>query len=171
MPTGDNAVDILARFPGPVTLYPSRRKWGLVLLGAAIFTAGGIWMIQRGDSAGWYVTIFFGLGTLIAIAVMLPGAGRLTLDQDSFEAKTLFRGYRIRWADTRGFEAKRIFPPLGQRLVVYDYLPKHGPLNAINVSIAGRNAGLGDNYGLSADNLARLMAQWRERALAPGGAR
>jgi hypothetical protein len=35
-----------------------------------------------------------------------------------------------------------------------------------NVGIVGRNAALPDTYGLSADNLAQLMVQWRERALA-----
>ena len=37
-----------------------------------------------------------------------------------------------------------------------------------NVGIVGRNAALPDTYGLSADDLAQLMAQWRERALARG---
>jgi hypothetical protein len=169
MPSNDKAADILARFPGPVTLYPSRKKWLLVFLGGAAFTAGGIWMIRSGEAEGWYVTVFFALVAVIAIVVMLPGAGRLTLDRDGFEAKTLFRGHRTRWSDTRGFEASTIHPG-NQHLVVYDDVTqKRGMLTGINVSITGHNAALGDTYGLSANDLAGLMAQWRERALAQSG--
>jgi hypothetical protein len=35
----------------------------------------------------------------------------------------------------------------------------------MNVSLAGRNDYIPDTYGLSAEDLARLMNQWRERAL------
>ena len=39
-------------------------------------------------------------------------------------------------------------------------------LAKMNVAIVGRDAAIPDTYGLSADALAQLMAQWRERALA-----
>ena len=32
------ASEILSRFPGMVTLYPSRRKWLLILAGSLVFT-------------------------------------------------------------------------------------------------------------------------------------
>jgi len=35
----------------------------------------------------------------------------------------------------------------------------------LNVSLVGRNAGLPDTYGLSADVLADLMDRWRDRAV------
>ncbi len=35
----------------------------------------------------------------------------------------------------------------------------------MNRSIAGRNAIIPDTFGLSADDLASLMTQWRARAL------
>jgi hypothetical protein len=51
-------------------------------------------------------------------------------------------------------------------MVVYDDTTQSTKsLARINIAIVGRNAGLPDTYGLSADDLARLMAQWRERAL------
>jgi hypothetical protein len=54
---------IAARFPGPVTLYPSRKKWSVIFLGCALFALGGIWMISRGEQTGWFVLIVFGLFT------------------------------------------------------------------------------------------------------------
>ena len=54
-----------------------------------------------------------------------------------------------------------------QKMVAYDNVnAARRAVARINVAIAGRNAALPDTYGLSADNLAAVMAQWRERALA-----
>jgi hypothetical protein len=165
MATRTDAAEILSRFPGPVTLYPSRKKWLLVFAGGALFATGGAWMIQGGDGTGWFVLIFFGLVALVAAAAMLPGAGALTLDRDGFEVTNLFRRHRSRWQDTVGFLAARI-PPARQKFVVYDDVTQSSrTLAKINVEIVGRNAALPDTYGLSAENLAHLTARWRERAL------
>ena len=100
MPSDDKFAEIVARFPGPVTLYPSRKKWLVVCLGGSAFTIGGIRMIQSGDNSGWFVAGFFAPVAIIAAAILLPGAGRLTLDQDGFEAISLYRRNRTRWRDT-----------------------------------------------------------------------
>jgi hypothetical protein len=166
MASNDKAAQLLARYPGPVTLYPSRRKWLLVLAGGLAFTVGGIMMVRSGDVTGWFVIAFFGLGSIIALAAMLPGAGSLTFDRDGFAAKTLFRGHRARWADATGFIAVGI-PPSMQRMVCYDDASvTSSALASANVAITGRNAALNDTFGLSADDLAQLMIGWRERALA-----
>ena len=166
-----DAVQILPRFPGPVTLYPSRKKWLLVFAGSALFAIGGAWMIRSGEGTGWFVLIVFGLGALIAAAAMLPGAGALMLDRDGFEVTSLFRRHRCRWQDTDGFAAARI-PPARQSMVVYDDVNQRTKSIAkINVSITGRNSAVPDTYGLSADDLAAVMAQWRERASGRNGPR
>ncbi len=165
MATHTDAAEILSRFPGPVTLYPSRKKWLLVFAGGALFATGGAWMIQSGDRMGWFVLMFFALVALAAAAAMLPGAGAFTLDHDGFEVTSLFRRHRSRWQDTAGFVAARI-PPARQNFVVYDDVKQNTKNVAkINVAIIGRNSALPDTYGLSAENLAHLMARWHERAL------
>jgi hypothetical protein len=51
--------------------------------------------------------------------------------------------------------------------VVFDDIKMTGMTMAkLSVAIAGHNAGLPDTYGLSADDLARLMTAWRKRAVA-----
>jgi hypothetical protein len=158
--------EILSRFPGPVTFYPSRKKWLAVLAGGALFTIGGVLMVRSGEPMGWFPLIFFALVALVAAAAMLPGAGALTLDREGFEITNLFRRYRTRWQDASGFSTTRI-PPAHQRWVVYDDI-RHNTkrIARINVEIVGRNAALPDTYGLSPDDLGQLMTQWRERALA-----
>jgi hypothetical protein len=165
MPSKDEAGAILSRFPGPVTLYPSRRKWLLVLAGGVLLAAGGVLMVRSGDPTGWFPLIFFALVAVVAAAAMLPGAGALLLDREGFQVTTLFRHHRTRWQDATGFMASRI-PPASQRFVVYDDVTQSAKsLAKINVEIIGRNGALPDTYGLSPDDLASVMAQWRERAL------
>ncbi len=163
--TSDAKVEeILARYPGPVMLRPSRRKWLLVLLGGAIFTAGGIWMVQDSADGGWFVLTFFGLVTIAAAVMLLPGAGGLTLDAEGFGWTSLFRPHRTRWQDASDFAAARMYQTQG---VFYeDAAYKSTGLGQISRSIAGRSAGLPDTYGLSASSLADLMTRWRARALA-----
>jgi hypothetical protein len=168
MGPNDKTLALLRRFPGPLTLYPSKTKWLLILLGCAVFTAGGIWMIRDHEASGWFVAGFFGLGSLTSIVVMLPGAGALTLDQKGFEVTNLFRRHQTRWADADGFDSS-VIPPAHTSLVVYDDLTvMPGAMTGFNTAITGRNAALNDTYGLSADALAELMTAWRGRALTAG---
>ena len=118
-----DVAEILSRFPGPVTLRPSRTRWLLVLAIGLLFAVGGVWMIQDGRWMGWYVLVFFGLVALIAAVAMLPGAGGLILDREGFDVTSLFRRYRIRWQDTADFAAVSI-PPAHQKMVGYNDLKR-----------------------------------------------
>jgi hypothetical protein len=166
MRSDKNAEAILRTFPGPLTLYPSRRKWILMLLGGAVFDAIGIAMVADGESWGWFGLIFFGLCTIGAAVMLLPGAASLELDRDGFQATTLFRHHRTRWRDATGFEPVSI-PPSMQKMVAYDDVNAASrALANLNVAIASHNSALPDTYGLSAADLARVMTQWCEQALA-----
>ena len=159
------AASILSRFPGPVTLYPSRRKWLLVLLVGLVLGAGGVLMLRAGEWLGWLSLVFFAVVSLTALAAMLPGSSRLRLDKDGFEVRMLFRGSRKRGAETSEFGAAPI-PPSGQVFVVFDDLTTtHKTLAGISTAIVGRNGALPDTFGLAAEDLAQLMTEWRRRAL------
>jgi hypothetical protein len=64
MPMRNDVAEILSRFPGPVTLHPSRMKWLLVFAGGALFATGGGLMVADGKGTGWFVLIFFVLVAL-----------------------------------------------------------------------------------------------------------
>jgi len=164
-PQEADAHDILARFPGPITLVPSRRKWLLVALGGAAFTAIGVWMVASGNGLGWLAILFFGPCGLIGLAAALPGAGGLTLNRDGFDIINLFRRTSFSWRDVDGFGSARV-PPSGHNLVVFDNAKaRGGTIASMNVGLVGRNAGLPDNYGMTAEALAYVMAHWRAKAL------
>jgi hypothetical protein len=155
---------ILARFPGPVRLTPSPRKWLLVLAGCLAFVLIGVWMRNDDAVGAWFGIAFFGLGVPIAGAMLLPGAASLVLDADGFEVTNLFRRYRAHWANVTGFTVAGVAPS-GTKMVVYDAAAgKHNLLGEISTRLVGRNAGLPDTYQLAPADLASLMAGWRERA-------
>jgi hypothetical protein len=165
---GTSAAERLAaQFPGPVRLHPSPKKWLLVLLGCAAFAVIGFFMIRDGQAWGWLVLVFFGAGAPIAAAMLWPGANGLTLDRDGFEVANALRRHRSRWQDTTGFESVAI-PPAMQKLVCYDDTQASGMAMAtVNAGITGHTSALPDTYGLSAEELAALMAWWRMHALTP----
>src|SRR5262245_88142 len=109
---GRAADAILARFPGPVTLAISRAKWLAVLAGGAAFVAIFVWMLRAGPDdvssferwIGWAGFLFFGLVMLVAVVMLLPGAGSLTLDADGFETCSLFRRFNTPWGQVSEFE-------------------------------------------------------------------
>ena len=157
--------EILSRFPGPVVLAPSRRKWLFVLGVSVAFVAIGFWMRHDEPLGGWLVVGFFGLGTLVAPLMLLPGAGGLRLDSDGFEMMTLFRRHHSRWAEVSEFEVVCV-PPTLQTMVAFDHArAEDSALAKANRILVGRTSGLPDNYSLSYEDLAAIMNEWRARAI------
>lgn len=165
--------DILFRFPGPVVLYPSRRKLLVLAFIAALFVAGGLLMIAKNDKYGWGAVLFFGLGLIVFCVQMLPNAAYLKLDRDGFQIAHMFRRQAWRWqnvGDFMRFNPLEDFPmsTSANGLIFFTDKAAGAPapkkLNALITS--GRNAMLPDRYGLPADELVSVMEKWRERASA-----
>lgn len=165
---------LLARFPGPVTLHVNRLKALAMLAGSLAFVAGGIFLIVfvRDDPeavfAGIASVAFFGACAAIGAVMLLPGAGSLTLDAAGFEVCSLFRRHRIAWPHASRFTAATFSLPGANRksMVGYDQDGLKGAGADFSRNAIGRNAALPDTYGLSVEELARLLTAWRERALA-----
>jgi hypothetical protein len=167
---GGKVSAILARFPGPVTLHPSRIRYVGLLAASLGFVAALVFMLQHGSIGpggalkAWLGIAFFGVGALIGAVMLLPGAGRLTLDADGFERVTLFMKFPASWQQASDFIVWEHRTGRGHRvrLVAYD---DNCVGDNMSRRLSGRNAGLPDTYGLSPEELARLMTQWRGRAL------
>ena len=159
----DTAADILARFPGPVALVPSRFKWVLILLGCAGFVAIGVLLMPKNEAMTWCAIVFFGVGVAVALVMLMPGAGGLTLRREGFEIVSLFRRNVILWTDATDFVADTI-PMTVKKTVLFNLASaKSQMLGQLNVGLTGRNGAIPDTYGMSADELAGLMTHWRER--------
>lgn len=164
---------IMGRFPGPVTLHVGRLKF-LGLLAASLgFVATLLYMLEDGALSpsatlkAWLGIAVFGMCALVAAVMLLPGAGSLTLGVDGFERVTLFMTFRKPWRQVGNFTVVQYPVRRGRtiRFVGYDDVAL-APDNR-NYQMSGRNASLPDTYGLSHEDLASLMSQWRARASAP----
>lgn len=94
--------ELLERFPGPITLYASPRKWLAILAGCAVFVGIGVSMIISpalfnrsylgipADIIGWLEIVLFGLGLIVSVMALMPGRSDLTLDANGFAVRNLF---------------------------------------------------------------------------------
>lgn len=159
---------ILGKFPGPVTLYVG---WRMKLLGLALSLGFTVFLVYililaTGFVSGWYDTmmswislVFFGaLAIRAMILLLVPGAASLTLDADGFQINSIFWYVRTSWRDVRGFRVETRYFRGKFQLIMYDALSPSAPKVTKT---------LPNNYGLSKDDLAWLMEQWRQHALTP----
>jgi hypothetical protein len=163
---------LLARFPGPLRLRASRLKFLGLLAVSAVFVGLCIYMLKHGrlspsgEMKAWIGIALFGLGVLISVVMLLPGAGSLTLDQNGFERITLFLKFRTSWQRVDNFSVCEMAIRRGRRMRFVGYDDSELPINNTSRQLTGRNAALPDSYGLSHEELAVLMRRWRLQALA-----
>jgi hypothetical protein len=102
---------------------------------------------------------------LAAVVIMSSGASSLGLNREGFEVTRMYRRTSFDWHSTYSFDVATL-PRSEEKLVVFDDANERDTLTArMNVGALGHNAALPDTYGMSAEELAHLMAQWRERAV------
>lgn len=166
------AATVLARFPGPVTLYVGRRKKLIALVLCVAFTAFMAWLAAtpsgRLPRFHWYstamawISLVIGGGMSIRAVFLLvqPRSASLSLDVDAFEIGRVFRRLRVPWSDVSGFRVDRTgVRALTVMYEVLDFSKRSGSPTKVIKHFP-------DNYGLKREELARLMNEWRERSLA-----
>jgi hypothetical protein len=159
------AEEILSRFPGPVRLYPSR----LWVVGMLLMSIGGVivlffYVSGKSDAVqphGAYDTIMSWVSLVVLapvaaaflIQLLFPKTICLILDADGFEIHRFAKSERARWRDVQSFDTRKIrLPRSSIEQVVFETTDGGGVLP--------------NNYGLSLQDLLRLMEAWRKRALA-----
>jgi hypothetical protein len=153
------------QFPGPRIFFPSPEKWVRLTLGSGLFTAIGIAMMIKAAPFGIFVTASFGVGTMIGITMLLPGANSLRLDGDGFEiTKFFFLRQRYSWLNVSDFV---VWVMSRNRFVVFKAeKPRLSVYERISAAMAaGRNGYLPDTYGMAANDLAQLMTNWRNSSI------
>jgi hypothetical protein len=146
-------------------LYPTRTKWLLVLLVCAAFLAFALLMSPERQIISWVSIVGFGLGGLVSIVALLPGSSYLRLSRQGYEQRAFFRTSKQSWQHIERFQARKL--PTGlNRFVGFNFdldYPRNVTARRVNRSLTGADAGLADTYGLSADELAKLMNEWLNR--------
>ncbi len=147
-----------------LVLRPSRgRRVGLAI-GSVVFVAEGIFVVGQGHPlVGWAGILFFGMGGVVLGLSLLPGSAYLKLDPAGFTICTLFGAYSYRWYEIESFEVGRLAT---RKSVFFNYSKLHRgreTLRKINSQIVGFEGALPDTYGMSAEKLAAILNDWRQR--------
>jgi hypothetical protein len=150
-------------------LQSSKRKSLLLAIISLAFTAAGIWMIvSEGSWKAYAATVFFGICTVVHGRMMMRG-GYLELRPEAFTVSSLYRTSSYQWRDVRRFRVGYLGP---KKFVLFD-MAKDYPVGVkvrrATRMLTGSEGALPDTYGKSAEELATLMNEWRERASTGGG--
>ena len=147
----------------PVTYRVQPLKRVLLLVGSGIFVWGGLWLRPEQPFLAYACIIFFGLCGLVALVGLFPNSSYLTLTERGFEFASLYRKHFVSWSDVESFLPIKI---QSRRMVGWNYSPgfsKSQRIRRVNTARAGAEAALPDTYGMSAEQLADLMNQLRNR--------
>lgn len=124
-------------------------------------------MILSGESIGWLPALFFGLGVVVFGVILLPNSAYLRVSQDGFTVCSLFRAHSYRWSDVGPFTVDRIGP---NRMVVFNFSDQYRALPLARKAasaITGYEGALPDSYGMSLEELACLLNEYRQTKLIP----
>jgi hypothetical protein len=121
----------------------------------------------------WFLILSAGVAALASIVGLLSNASKLTLGIKGFEFGLPYLPVSIAWADAVNFRAVRkgghtIFGLSfgGVKIVGFDRASQNsGTWEPPSIWMSGCDGALFDTYGFPAEDLARLMNQWREKAL------
>lgn len=181
----DPVAPILARFPGPVVIPDSKRARVAICAVVTLVIAPivGVILGSLDWTAAWNSpqTVSLGSALLVCVAVELVFVGLVfmdfgsfTLDAEGFEVQSPWQSpwpspwpnpwmsLRRAWKDVDGFEEEWF-----SRMGLVSYLNTRPASDTVRDFqwVLGNRELLGSTYGFGRRDFARLLAQWRERAL------
>ncbi len=148
-----------------MTLVPSRIKWWVLILAGAGFAAV-LLANFAGNIGAMMMAALSGLVAVAGATQLLPRSNSLQLDAQGFVVTHFFRATHYRWSDVSNFGVRS----LGQSGEVVAFTTAEPPRNIwgrINAGLLGEwNAYLPDAYGMSVEDLAKLMKTRQSQAQA-----
>jgi hypothetical protein len=133
-----------------------------LFLGCAAFVVAAL-VTWKGEFMGWFAVCFFGLGLVLPIVQMMPNASYLLLTEDGFESCSLYRTWKVSWDEIEFFGTVNIGH---NNMVAFNFSDRYDRSkfsSRLASIIAGYEGALPDTYGMKADDLARLMSEWKTR--------
>lgn len=158
-----------------IVLRASAMRWVWVLIGSMVFVTLGVGMALGAETGvggkviGWLIALPFGFCAIVGLRqIVQPGSlavGRTTIDMIRRGRLTTFE-----LAACGRFSVWRN-PSRGSSFVVFDYtLDGDTELHRANRQLMGGSRLLTDNYGMSADDLATLLNDVRNRFVSDSSA-
>jgi hypothetical protein len=137
-----------------VILHLSRRKAVFVLSGSALFVAGGWLMRLEAPLVAWACMVFFGLGMVAGLLLLIPDFSYLKIQRDGLTMRHSWREYTFLWDEISDLTI--VTGPRGPR-VAFNFNRPGARRSAILREMYDRDMVLIDNYGLSAQEMCGLL--------------
>jgi hypothetical protein len=122
-------------------------------------------MIIDGEPTGRFVAGFFAICASVSLIQLLPGASYLKLDSLGFTACSLFRKNTVLWSHVQNFGCY-VVSRGHTKMVGFNFKRGFAPqsiLRKLAVGLSGFEGSLPDTYGKSAEDLVRVLEEWRGR--------
>ncbi|HEY4029017.1 MAG TPA: DUF805 domain-containing protein [Caulobacteraceae bacterium] len=152
----------------PIVVRGSRGRGLWLLLGSAVFVAGGFLIVARGGPSGTGILsiVFFGLCGVVGVALLIAPP-RLEIGPSGIVQQVLWRTRRYGWSEVYNF--RPVVIGLTNAAVGFDYLAGRqgrGGLGQLNTAIAGAQGTLQPGLELPPARLADLLNEAREHWIA-----
>jgi hypothetical protein len=139
----------------PFTIRPKKAKIVMLLLLDLAFLVGTAMKIRSGASGAWYWFALFALGIPIFGAQLHPRCSFLTATDEGIEICDMFRRRQVRWDEISEFGLATVRN--GRQKVGFNYAAQYRRASNRKPS-AQFDDTLPETYGMSAETLARLLA-------------
>jgi hypothetical protein len=169
---GDDVSDILRQFPGPVRLFPSKTRTLVTSIGLPAVLALLVWITLDAAAQGKLLhavlmgacALVLAYAGIITVWAFITDLYFITLNAEGFETQFAWRNRRRLWRDVDRFAVR----PYGRNATIVgfdDLTIRSGLVRAVNILMFGRTSMLPGVFGLTDNDFARLMTEWRTRAL------
>ena len=149
-----------------VVLAGSKQKAVLFLMGSLAFVGLGVLGVLNGKMFGWAAIIFFGLGVVLSIYMLMPGTVQMQIDKDGIEMKTPFKPMKIAWSDVNGFYVAELRTGLSKtKMIGIEFSESYKNIRAARVSssVTGAEGVLPNDFKLSAEEMCELLNKYKQR--------
>lgn len=139
----------------------------VLAIGSSAIVAIGLSMVREGHSSGWYTVAFFGLGVLVAVLQLIPGANRMTIDPSGVVARVMFRSITLRWSEVDSFYVAKIRSKYSaSSLIGINYSKSYRGLMSgrrFAKGLTGIEAALPSAFAMSPERLCELLNDCKKR--------
>jgi hypothetical protein len=141
----------------PITLRSSSLKMGILLFGSAMFVAAGIGLFPNQPFIGALLLLVSAVGFVVGAIGIIPNSFYLLLNAEGFTMVSFFRKHFVPWECVESFQPAKVGL---NAMVGWNYAPEYRRLASYapaNLRLAGIEAALPDNYGMTVEALSGLM--------------
>jgi hypothetical protein len=158
------AAQARAAHGGSLHYKASRKKAVLLFLGCAAFVAIGVLAVGEKPWLGWACILFFGLGLLVSLLMMLPGSTYLKLDERGFEMSSLYRRHRLRWDEVDGFGLAAVADQRMIAIAYNDAYRQQAAARRLSSAMTGLEGAIPNHYEAPIEEIIEALLAWKTRA-------